>query len=104
MLSNMLVSIEQHVDWVTDCVAYMRAEGDDTIEPTLEAEAAWVSHVNEVAEGTMYVAPSCNSWYLGANVPGKLRQFMPYIGGVGAYRQKCDDVAANGYGAFVLGK
>ncbi|MEO8540669.1 MAG: NAD(P)/FAD-dependent oxidoreductase [bacterium] len=104
VLSNMLVSIEQHVDWITDCVAYMRQDGDDTIEPTVEAEDLWVDHVNSVAEGTMYVAPSCNSWYLGANVPGKIRQFMPYIGGVGAYRQKCDEIAANGYEGFVLGK
>ena len=104
VLSNMLVSIEQHVDWITDCLAFMRADGDETIEPSLEAEDRWVDHVNQVAEGTMYVAPSCNSWYLGANVPGKVRQFMPYIGGVGAYRQKCDEVAAKGYEGFVLGK
>ncbi len=103
VLSNMLVSIEQHVDWISDCLAHMRADGDDTIEPTDEAEDRWVDHVNNVAEGTMYVAESCNSWYLGANVPGKIRQFMPYIGGVGAYRQKCDDVAAHGYEGFVLG-
>lgn len=82
----------------------MRADGDETIEPAVELEDRWVDHVNQVAEGTMYVAPSCNSWYLGANVPGKVRQFMPYIGGVGAYRQKCDEVAAQGYAGFVLGK
>jgi cyclohexanone monooxygenase len=59
--------------------------------------------VNEVAARTMYTAPSCNSWYLGANVPGKVRQFMPYVGGVGRYREKCDQVVANGYEGFVLG-
>jgi cyclohexanone monooxygenase len=75
-----------------------------TIEPTVEAEDAWVEHVNQVADGTMYVAPSCNSWYLGANVPGKTRQFMPYIGGVGTYRQKCDAIAENGYEGFELGR
>ena len=68
----------------------------------LAAEEAWVAHVNEVAEGTMFTAPSCNSWYLGANIPGKPRIFMPYVGGVGAYRQKCDEVVANDYEGFVL--
>jgi cyclohexanone monooxygenase len=102
VLSNMLVSIEQHVDFITDCLGHMRAHGKEVIEPTLEAEDRWVDHVNEVAEGTMYTAPSCNSWYLGANVPGKTRQFMPYIGGVGTYRQKCDEIAAKGYEGFIL--
>lgn len=104
VLSNMLVSIEQHVDWIGACLENLRGREIETIEPTVEAEDAWVEHVNDVAEGTMYVAPSCNSWYLGANVPGKTRQFMPYIGGVGAYRQKCEAVAANGYEGFELGK
>jgi len=103
VLSNMLVSIEQHVDWITDCLAYLRAHRKDVIEASLDAEDAWVEHVNTVAEGTMYTAPSCNSWYLGANVPGKTRQFMPYVGGVGVYRQKCDTIAAHGYEGFVLG-
>ncbi|MGE0602135.1 MAG: flavin-containing monooxygenase [Dehalococcoidia bacterium] len=102
VLSNMLVSIEQHVDWVSDCLEYLRASEVRTIEPTVEAEDAWVDHVNDVAEGTMFVAPSCNSWYLGANVPGKTRQFMPYVGGVGTYRQKCDEVKEHGYEGFVL--
>ncbi len=102
VLSNMLVSIEQHVDWITDCLSYLKAHDKNVIEPTLEAEDGWVDHVNTVADGTMYTAPSCNSWYLGANVPGKTRQFMPYIGGVGTYRQKCDEVASNGYEGFVL--
>ena len=102
VLSNMLVSIEQHVDWITDCLAYMTSKGLATIEPTQEAEDAWVEEVNNVAQGTMYVAPSCNSWYLGVNVPGKVRQFMPYIGGLDRYRQRCDEVAANGYEGFEL--
>jgi cyclohexanone monooxygenase len=104
VLSNMLVSIEQHVDWIGDALAHLRSTNVETIEPREDAEDAWVKHVNEVADGTMYVAPSCNSWYLGANVPGKIRQFMPYIGGVGAYRQKCDAVAENGYEGFELGR
>ena len=104
VLSNMLVSIEQHVDWIGGCLEHLRATETETIEPTTEAEDAWVIHVNDVAEGTMYVAPSCNSWYLGANVPGKIRQFMPYICGVGAYRQKCDAVVEHDYEGFVFGK
>ena len=73
-----------------------------SIEPTLAAEEAWVAHVNEVTEGTMFTAPSCNSWYLGANIPGKPKIFCAYVGGVGAYRQKCDGVIANDYEGFVL--
>ena len=102
VLSNMLVSIEQHVDWISDCMKHMRDRQLQCIEPTLAAEEAWVDHVNEVAEGTMFTAPSCNSWYLGANIPGKPRIFMPYVGGVGVYREKCDEIAANDYEGFVL--
>ncbi len=100
VLSNMIVSIEQHVDWIADCLAYLRAHDLTRIEPTVEAEDAWVAHVNAVAEMTLY--PRANSWYMGANIPGKPRIFMPYIGGVGAYRKKCDEVAANGYEGFTL--
>jgi len=100
VLSNMIVSIEQHVDWVTDCVAHMRSRQLSRIEPTRRAQDDWVAHVNEVAYGTLY--PHANSWYMGANVPGKPRVFMPYIGGVGAYRQTCADIAAKGYEGFRL--
>ena len=100
VLSNMIVSIEQHVDWITDCIAYMRDQGLDTMEAAADAEDKWVAHVNEVAYTTLY--PQANSWYMGANVPGKPRIFMPYIGGVGPYRQICNDVAAKGYEGFVM--
>jgi cyclohexanone monooxygenase len=100
VLSNMIVSIEQHVDWIADCLAEMRKRDLGCIEPTAEAEAAWVAHVNEVAHRTLY--PKAASWYMGANIPGKPRVFLPYIGGVGVYRQKCDEVAANGYEGFVM--
>jgi cation diffusion facilitator CzcD-associated flavoprotein CzcO len=100
VLSNMIVSIEQHVDWIADCIAALRAEGYASIEATPEAQERWVAHVNEVGHATLY--PLANSWYMGANVPGKPRIFMPYIGGVGAYRQHCDDVAAQGYAGFTL--
>jgi cyclohexanone monooxygenase len=100
VLSNMIVSIEQHVDWVTDCIAFLRTRQMDCVEATVAAEDAWVDHVNEVAFGTLY--PSANSWYMGANIPGKPRVFMPYIGGVGAYRRTCDEVAAKGYEGFLV--
>jgi cyclohexanone monooxygenase len=101
VLSNMVVSIEQHADWIADCLQHLRARGQGTIEATLEAENAWVDHVNEVGHMTLY--PRANSWYMGANVPGKPRIFMPYVGGVGTYRQRCDEVAARGYEGFTLG-
>ena len=100
VLSNMIVSIEQHVDWITDCLGYMRDRGLGVMEATREAEDKWVDHVNEVAHGTLY--PQANSWYMGANIPGKPRIFMPYIGGVGTYRRICDEVAAKGYEGFAL--
>src|SRR3954466_9074084 len=100
VLSNMIVSIEQHVDWIADCIGYMRDRDLDTMEAHKDAEDKWVAHVNEVAYTTLY--PQANSWYMGANVPGKPRIFMPYIGGVGAYRQICDDVAAKGYEGFAM--
>lgn len=102
VLSNMMVSIEQHVDWVTDAIAHLESEGLSTIEPTQEAQDTWVDHVNTVAGYTLY--PQANSWYMGANVPGKTRVFMPYAGGVGAYREKCDEVAASGYEGFELAR
>jgi cyclohexanone monooxygenase len=100
VLSNMIVSIEQHVDWLADCLGHMQARGLDTIEATPKAEDDWVAHVNEVADRTLY--PAANSWYMGANIPGKPRVFMPYIGGVGTYREKCDEIAARGYEGFRL--
>ena len=100
VLSNMIVSIEQHVDWIADCIASLRERRLDGIEATVDAEDAWVAHVNEVGRATLY--PLANSWYMGANVPGKPRIFMPYVGGVGAYRQTCDEVAARGYTGFTV--
>jgi cyclohexanone monooxygenase len=100
VLSNMLVSIEQHVEWIADCLGYLEAHHMACIEADLAAEDAWVQHVNDVANKTLY--PLANSWYMGANIPGKPRVFMPYIGGVGVYRSKCDDVAAHGYAGFCL--
>ena len=100
VLSNMIVSIEQHVDWIADCLVYLRAHGREVVEATADAQEAWVAHVNEVGNTTLY--PRAASWYMGANVPGKPRIFMPYIGGVWTYRQKCDAIAAEGYEGFAL--
>jgi cyclohexanone monooxygenase len=100
VLSNMMVSIEQHVDWITDCIGYMRDRGFEAMEAKREAEDNWVAHVNEVAHTTLY--PQADSWYMGANIPGKPQIFMPYIGGVGVYRQICNDVAAKGYEGFAM--
>jgi cyclohexanone monooxygenase len=100
VLSNMMVSIEQHVDWISDCLGWLRAHGLDCIEATQSAEDAWVEHGNEVAHQTLY--PLANSWYMGVNIPGKPQVFMPYIGGVGAYRRICDEIAADGYRGFAL--
>ena len=100
VLSNMMVSIEQHVDWIADCIGYMRERGLTTMEAKKDAEENWVAHVNEVAHTTLY--PQANSWYMGANIPGKPQIFMPYIGGVGVYRQICNEVASKGYEGFAM--
>jgi len=100
VLSNMVVSIEQHVEWISDLIAYLREHGYAAAEVTAEAEESWVTHVAEVGSLTLF--PRANSWYMGANVPGKPRVFLPYIGGVGAFRQKCEEVAASGYEGFTL--
>ena len=102
VLSNMIVSIEQHIDWIARCISDLDQRGAQTIEATTEAEDEWIAHVNDVAQNTMFTAKSCNSWYLGANIPGKPRIFMPYVGGVGVYREKCEEVARNGYQGFEL--
>jgi len=100
VLSNMVVSIEQHADWVLDCLGHLSACGFDVIEPTETAEAGWTQHVNDCAEITLY--PAANSWYMGANVPGKPRVFLPYCGGFDFYRASCDEVVARDYLGFKL--
>ncbi len=100
VFSNMMVSIEQHVDWIADAMVHMREDGKASIEATKEAEDGWVNHNVEVGNATLY--PLANSWYMGSNVPGKPRMLMPYIGGVGVYRQECDEIVADGYRGFVM--
>jgi cyclohexanone monooxygenase len=95
---NMMNSIEQHVDLVVDTLTHMREQGLESIEPELDAENEWVDHVQEVANKTLF--PRANSWYMGANIPGKPRLFMPYIAGVGSYRRTCEEIVQNAYRGF----
>jgi cation diffusion facilitator CzcD-associated flavoprotein CzcO len=101
VLSNMVTSIEQHVEWIGECLSWMRDHGHDRIEPSEAAEHAWTEHVAEVASATLHGTTS--NWYNGANIPGKPRIFMPYVGGVGAYRERCDEIAADDYAGFTFG-
>ncbi len=98
MLSNMVCSIEQHIDWIADCIGYLREHGSrrSSRRPTPRTAGSRTS--SEVAQATLF--PRANSWYVGANIPGKPRVFMPYLGGVGNYRTHCDAVAENGYEGF----
>jgi cyclohexanone monooxygenase len=96
----MPLAIEQHVDWIADCIAYMREHGWTTVEATEDAQQAWVDIVRDVAEVTLF--HKANSWYLGANIPGKKRVFMPYVGGFAPYRDHCDEVAAEDYRGFAF--
>jgi len=102
VLSNMPVSIEQHVEWTADCIEHMRKTGKAIIEATPEAQEQWVAHVNEIVSGTLMT--SANSWYMSANIAGKPRAFLPYLDpeGVGGYRKKCDEVAVRGYEGFQM--
>jgi cyclohexanone monooxygenase len=100
VIGNVVVAIEQHVDWITDHLCHLREQGLSRSEVQLPAQRRWMSHVAEVAEPTLF--PQAGTWYTGANVPGKRRQFLPYIGGVGPFRAVCDDVAASGYRGFSL--
>jgi len=98
--SQMILSCEHHVDWIADCIKHLGERQLRRIEPDPSAEMAWVHHNNEVADSTLY--PMANSWYMGSNIPGKPRVFMPYVGGVTAYKKKCDEVVAGGYTGFAL--
>jgi hypothetical protein len=100
VLYNMPLAIEDHVDFATDVITYLREQGIDTIEPDLQSEEKWVSHANELAQATLL--PGTDSWYMGANIPGKPRKCLVYLGGAPAYRKICADVVENGYEGFVL--
>lgn len=100
VLGNMPTSIEQHVDWIADCITYARDKGATVIEPENEAETAWGAHVKELADETLF--PQTDSWYMGANIPGKPRVFLPYVGGFGTYRKLCNEVAEKDYEGFTF--
>jgi len=100
VLASMIQAIEQHVDWLADCLGHMRETGAGTIEAVREDEDDWVAHVNDVS--TVSLRSTCSSWYVGANIPGRPRVFMPYIGGFPVYVQKCNAVMNSGYDGFVL--
>ena len=98
--AQMILACEQHTDWIVDCISHMKATGMARIETTQQAEDDWVQHNNEVADSTLY--PLANSWYMGANIPGKPRIFMPYVGGFDRYKRTCDEVVANNYEGFTF--
>lgn len=98
--TNAIVCIEQHVNWISDCIAHLDKAGYATIDPTDEAESNWIEHVNTMAKPTLFL--TCNSWYLGANIPGKPRMFMPLAGGFPPYAARCADVASKDYEGFAL--
>lgn len=100
VLSNMVLSIEQHVDWIAEALGHLEAQGPSTIEATPAAQEQWVAHVNELADATLY--PQAASWYLGANIPGKPRVFMPYVNGCGNYRSECEAVVRDDYRGFAV--
>jgi cyclohexanone monooxygenase len=102
VVTYMMVSIEQHVEWIADCLKYLTEKEIDLIEATPASEETWTRHVNEVADNTLF--PRADSWYVGANIPGKPRVIFPYLGGLGAYAKICDDVAAKSYRGFALTK
>jgi len=99
-LCNMTTCLQQQAEWINDCILYMRDQDRTVIEPTAEMEDAWVAHHNETADATLI--SKTTGWYLGSNVPGKPRCVLSYTGGVGTYRQKCDEVAAGGYQGFAM--
>jgi cyclohexanone monooxygenase len=100
VFSNVVLSIEQHVEWVRDAIVWLREHGHTTIEATADAQRDWMTHVSEVANATLF--PKADSWYVGANIPGKTRVFSSYVGGCGPFRAKCDEVAAAGYTGFAF--
>lgn len=100
VLSNMVVSIEQHVDWIADAIEHLNSKNLTRVEASADAQKGWVAHVNELADATLY--PKATSWYLGSNISGKARVFMPYVNGCGNYRSECDAVASEGYRGFQL--
>ena len=100
--TNFVAALEQHVEWIGDCIAYLRAHDYRTIEALPDAQQEWIEHITSLVAPTVLVHPTCNSWYNGGNVPGKKRMYMGYTGGIPEYRRRCDEVADAGYTGFKL--
>ena len=100
VLTNMIMAIEQHIDWISEFLTYLRRCGAQTAEALPDAQAEWVQHVNATAQATLF--PKAGSWFMGANIPGKPRIFMPYCGGLESYSRRCREVAEDGYPGFLL--
>ncbi|OWL99949.1 cyclohexanone monooxygenase [Mycolicibacterium peregrinum] len=100
--TNFVAALEQHVEWIADCIGYLRSAGRRTIEATLQAQDDWVEHTTALVEPTVLMDPSCNSWYNGGNVPGKKRMYLGYTAGIPEYRRRCDQIAADGYTGFTI--
>lgn len=100
--TNFVAALEQHVEWIADCIAYLRAGGYRTIEATTQAQTEWVEHTTSLVAPTVLVHPSCNSWYNGGNVPGKKRMYLGYTAGIPEYRRRCDEIARDGYTGFTV--
>jgi cation diffusion facilitator CzcD-associated flavoprotein CzcO len=100
--TNFVAALEQHVEWISDCLEYLRANRIRTIEALGNAQREWIDHTTSLVAPTVLVHPSCNSWYNGGNVPGKKRMYMGYTGGIPEYRRRCDEIAAGGYTGFKL--
>jgi cyclohexanone monooxygenase len=98
--TQMILGGEQHTEWIAEFLEYMRLNGFTRFDVEQQAEDAWVLHNNDIADSTLY--PLANSWYVGANVPGKPRVFMPYVGGFDRYKRACDELARNGYPGLQL--
>ena len=101
--TNFVAALEQHVEWISDCIGYLRAHGHRTIEALPEAQREWIDHTTSLVASTVLVHPTCNSWYNGGNVPGKTRMYMAYAAGIPEYRRRCDQIAASGYTGFKVG-
>lgn len=101
--TNFVAALEQHVEWIGECIAHLRGNGIRTIEAMATAQQEWIDHATSLVAPTVLVHPSCNSWYNGGNVPGKKRMYMGYTGGIPEYRRRCDEIAAGGYTGFKLG-
>lgn len=100
--TNFVAALEQHVEWIADCITYLRGGGHRSIEATPQAQAEWIEHTTALVAPTVLVHPSCNSWYNGGNVPGKKRMYLGYTAGIPEYRRRCDEIAADGYVGFTL--